>query len=124
MKTFVCKMCGHVAFEEAPARCPVCGAPKESFMSNDDVIHGHHLPPTLQTAEASGTTISKTLDETIEGVEREMLLEALKSSRGNMAKAARLLGISERRMGLRIRRYGIDPKRFDTHIRRYDHEPT
>jgi len=83
-------------------------------MSNDDVIHGHHLPPTLQTAEASGTTLSGTLDEALESVEREMLIEALKSSRGNMAKAARLIGITERRMGLRVHRYGIDPHRFHT----------
>jgi Nif-specific regulatory protein len=93
-------------------------------MSNDDVIHGHHLPPTLQTAEASGTTISKTLDETLGSVEREMLIEALKSSRGNMAKAARLLGISERRIGLRVHRYGIDPKRFNTNKKHYDDYPT
>ena len=83
-------------------------------MSNDYVIHGHHLPPTLQTAEASGTTIRRTLDEALDSVEREMLIEALKSSRGNMAKAARLLNISERRMGLRINKYGIDSKRFHT----------
>jgi len=83
-------------------------------VSNDDVIHGHHLPPTLQTAEASGTTIRETLDEALDSIEREMLIEALKSSRGNMAKAARLLSISERRMGLRINKYSIDSKRFHT----------
>jgi Nif-specific regulatory protein len=83
-------------------------------MSNDDVIHGHHLPPTLQTAEASGTTIRETLDEVLDSIEREMLVEALKSSRGNMAKAARLLNISERRMGLRVSKHGIDAKRFHT----------
>jgi Nif-specific regulatory protein len=83
-------------------------------MSNDDVIHGHHLPPTLQTAEASGTTLRETLDEVLDSIEREMLIEALKSSRGNMARAARLLGISERRMGLRINKHGIDSKRFHT----------
>jgi Nif-specific regulatory protein len=94
------------------------------LMSNDDVIHGHHLSPSLQTAEASGTTISKSLDETLEGVEREMLIEALKSSRGNMAKAARLLGISDRRMGLRVHRYGIDPKRFNTNLKGYNYNPT
>jgi Nif-specific regulatory protein len=83
-------------------------------MSSDDVIHGHHLPPTLQTAESSGTTITGTLDESLESVEREILVEALKSSRGNMAKAARLIGITERRMGLRVHRYGIEPRRFHT----------
>lgn len=82
------------------------------LMSNDDVIHGHHLPPTLQTAEASGTTIKSTLEESLGSVEKEMILDALKSSRGNMAKAARALGITERIMGLRVRKYSIDPARF------------
>jgi Nif-specific regulatory protein len=81
-------------------------------MSNDDVIHGHHLPPTLQTAEASGTLPRSTLSSAVESVERELIQEALKSARGNMAKAARSLGISERKMGLRVRRHGIDAKRF------------
>nr|MBP7323555.1 sigma 54-interacting transcriptional regulator [Deltaproteobacteria bacterium] len=82
------------------------------LLSNDDVIHGHHLPPTLQTAEASGTTHTGSLPEALENLERELLLDALKSSRGNKAKAARTLGISERLMGLRVKRYGIDPRRF------------
>jgi Nif-specific regulatory protein len=84
------------------------------LLSNDDVIHGHHLPPTLQTAEASGTTQSETLQAMLDNVERELVLDALKSSRGNMAKAARALGITERMMGLRIKKYGINLKRFRT----------
>ncbi|HUU43589.1 MAG TPA: sigma 54-interacting transcriptional regulator, partial [Planctomycetota bacterium] len=36
------------------------------LMSNDEVIHGNHLPPTLQTAEFSGTTPRGTLDEKLE----------------------------------------------------------
>jgi len=82
------------------------------LMTNDDVIHGHHLPPTLQTAEASGTTHVGSMDETLNNVERELLVDALKSARGNMAKAARALGISERVMGLRVRKHGLDSKRF------------
>ena len=82
------------------------------LMTNDDVIHGHHLPPTLQTAEASGTTHVGSMDETLNNVERELIVDALKSARGNMAKAARALGISERVMGLRVRKHGIDSKRF------------
>jgi len=81
-------------------------------LSNDDVIHGHHLPPTLQTAEASGTVFSGTLQATLDNVERELLLDALKSARGNRAKAARALGISERLMGLRVKKHGIDARRF------------
>jgi Nif-specific regulatory protein len=84
------------------------------LVSADDVIHGHHLPPTLQTAEASGTTHPGTLAESLERLERELVLDALKSSRGNMAKAARSLGITERIMGLRVHAYGIEPRRFRT----------
>jgi Nif-specific regulatory protein len=41
-------------------------------------------------------------------VEREMIVEALKSARGNMAEAARKLGISERMIGLRVERFRVD----------------
>jgi len=83
-------------------------------LSSDHVIHGHHLPPTLQTAEASGTAHEGTLDGTLENVERDLILDALKAARGNKAKAARSLGISERIMGLRVKKYGITPRRFRT----------
>ena len=82
------------------------------LLSSDDVIHGHHLPPTLQTAEATGTTFNGTLQATLDNLERELLIESLKSVRGNKAKAARQLGLSERLMGLRVRKHGIDPRRF------------
>jgi len=82
------------------------------LLSRDGVIHGHHLPPTLQTAEASGTGHKGGLRESLDNLERELLLDALKSSRGNMAKAARELGITERVMGLRVKKHGIDCRRF------------
>jgi Nif-specific regulatory protein len=84
------------------------------LLSSDHVIHGHHLPPTLQTAEASGTAHSGTLDGTLENIERDLILDALKAARGNKAKAARALGITERIMGLRVRKHGISPRRFRT----------
>ncbi|NOZ22646.1 MAG: nif-specific transcriptional activator NifA [Planctomycetes bacterium] len=89
-------------------------AERAVLLSEDGVIHGHHLPPTLQTAEASGTVHADTLDATLDNMERELILDALKSSRGNMAKAARALGVTERIMGLRVNKHGIDPKRFRT----------
>jgi Nif-specific regulatory protein len=82
------------------------------LLSNDDVVHGHHLPPTLQTAEASNTVMTGTLDSTLDAVEREMIVEALKNARGNKAKAARALGISERIMGLRVRKHAINTKAY------------
>ena len=82
------------------------------LLAEDGVIHGHNLPPTLQTAESSGTEPRGTLQSTLEKIEREMLLDALKSSRGSLTGAARILGLTERVMGLRVRKYGIDYRRF------------
>ncbi len=84
------------------------------LLSEDNVIHGHHLPPTLQTAENSDTVQKGTLDAMLAGVERDMLVDALKAARGNKAKAARALGLTERVMGLRVAKHGIDPRRFRT----------
>ncbi len=84
------------------------------LLAADEVIHGHHLPPTLQTAEASGTAHSGTLQEALDALERDLIIDALKSARGNRAKAARDLGISERLMGLRVAKHGIDARRFRT----------
>jgi len=85
------------------------------LLSTDEVIHGHHLPPTLQSAESTDTQLHTTLPEALDNMERELILDALKSSKGNMAKAARLLGISERIMGLRVAKHGIDSRIFRNH---------
>ena len=82
------------------------------LLSNDEVIHGHHLPPTLQTADASGTTPGGSLQGTVNAIERELIQDALKWAKGNMARAARSLQISERIMGLRVRKYRIDPATY------------
>ena len=82
------------------------------LMSQDDVLHGHHLPPTLQTAESSNTVVRGTLQEAVDRVEKEMIIETLKNVRGNKSKAAKALGITERIMGLRVDKYGINPKDY------------
>jgi superoxide reductase len=38
MKTYLCGVCGHVAFEAAPEACPVCGAPREKFAEKNDLL--------------------------------------------------------------------------------------
>jgi len=35
MKGFICGTCGHVEFDEAPEKCPVCGSPKKAFNEKD-----------------------------------------------------------------------------------------
>ena len=71
------------------------------------VIHAHHLPPTLQTAEASGTFLATPFDEAVAAFERDLLQDAIKSARGNRARAARLLQTTERIFNYKMRKYGI-----------------
>jgi Nif-specific regulatory protein len=84
------------------------------LLTRDEVIHGHHLPPSLQTAEASDTLPTGSLQSALDRLERELIVEALKANRGNQAKAAKDLGVSERIMGLRVKKHGLDPRRFAT----------
>jgi Nif-specific regulatory protein len=77
-----------------------------------NVIHGYHLPPTLQTAEASGTVMRVSLAHAVDAFEKDLILDALKTTRGNRAKAAKLLSTTERIIGYKVRKYTIDWKRF------------
>jgi Nif-specific regulatory protein len=76
------------------------------------VIHGHHLPPTLQTAQASGTFTRLSLAESIAAYEKDLIQDGLKTARGNRAKAARLLGTTERIFNYKVRKYTVDVDRF------------
>jgi Nif-specific regulatory protein len=82
------------------------------LICDGSAIHGHHLPPTLQTAEASGTVTRVSLKDAIAAYEKDLLLDTLKTTRGNRAKAARLLDTTERIIGYKVNKYGIDCSRF------------
>jgi Nif-specific regulatory protein len=82
------------------------------LVCDTNVIHSHHLPPTLQTAENTGTVTDLSLESAVANFERGMIQDALKSNRGSVAKAARSLGSTERIIGYKVKKYGIDPARF------------
>src|SRR5437667_5913986 len=82
------------------------------LMCDGEVIHGHHLPPSLQTAEASGTVTRVSLKDAVSAYEKDLIQDTLKTTRGNCAKAARLLDTTERIINYKVRRYGIDTARF------------
>ena len=76
------------------------------------VIHAHHLPPSLQTAEVSGTLPGTGLGDAVAAFERDLLQDALKSARGNRSRAARLLQTTERILNYKVQKYGLEPERF------------
>jgi Nif-specific regulatory protein len=75
-------------------------------------IQAHHLPPTLQKKTARESKESTSLDAALTALERELIVDALKDTRSNMAEAARRLGLTERKMGLRVKKYELDLERF------------
>jgi Nif-specific regulatory protein len=48
----------------------------------------------------------------MEAYERDLIQDALKTSRGNRAKAAKLLDSTERIIGYKVKKYGISCNRF------------
>ncbi len=83
------------------------------LVAEGEVIHPYHLPPTLQTAEASGTAPTGSLRYLVEAYERDLIRDALKSARGNVTAAARALESTPRIIGYKVRKYGIDPERYE-----------
>ena len=78
------------------------------------VVHGHHLPPTLQTSEASGTVTGRSLAGAVAAYEKDLIQDALKTTRGNRVKAAVLLDSTERIISYKVKKYRIDCRRFRT----------
>ncbi|MDR1491783.1 MAG: sigma 54-interacting transcriptional regulator [Planctomycetaceae bacterium] len=80
------------------------------ILSTDGVIHSYHLPEEIQQAMMGNFVLRRigTLPEVLESVERDMIAEELRRANGNMSKAAKRLGITERIMGLRIAKYQLD----------------
>jgi Nif-specific regulatory protein len=52
------------------------------------------------------------LGDAMAAYEKDLLQDALKSTRGNRAKAARLLQTTDRIFNYKVRQLGIDWKRF------------
>ena len=82
------------------------------LLSSDSVIHGHHLPPTLQTSDASGTVGTGSFKERVDLFERDLIIDALKRCNGNLAAAARDLKTTARIIRYKASELGIDYRRY------------
>jgi Nif-specific regulatory protein len=82
------------------------------LVCDGDVVHAHHLPPTLQMAETSEASATQPLSAALAAYEKDLIQDALKMARGNRAKAARLLHATARVVNYKIRKYRIDWRRF------------
>ncbi len=82
------------------------------LLCEEGVIHSYHLPPTLQTGSESNTLPNLSLEEAVANLEREMLIDALKNTRGNITRAAELIQTTVRKFNYKARRYGIDYRHY------------
>jgi Nif-specific regulatory protein len=82
------------------------------LVSHDDAIHGHNLPPTLQVPVATDASETGPLKTNVMVMERDMIIDALKRTKGNVSAASRELGITPRMVRYKIKKLKIDYQRF------------
>ncbi|MFC1515936.1 sigma-54 interaction domain-containing protein [Thermodesulfobacteriota bacterium] len=82
------------------------------LLCEERVIHSYHLPPTLQTGTESDTLPVLSLDDAMANLEREMIIDALKNTRGNISLAAKLLKTTVRKFSYKAQRYGVDYRNY------------
>jgi Nif-specific regulatory protein len=84
--------------------------------SQDNVIHGFSLPPSLQTSDQTNTVMlpadGSSLSDMVNAYEREIIIDALKKHRGNAAAVARELHTTQRIINYRIQKLGVEPKNY------------
>jgi len=92
------------------------------LLSEDGVIHGHHLPPSLQMKEEKSTLIVEKgkFETLVQNYERQLIIEALKESWGNQTEASRILGTTKRVVQYKIQKLGIDYRRYSRNGRMKD----
>ncbi|MBF0527675.1 MAG: sigma 54-interacting transcriptional regulator [Deltaproteobacteria bacterium] len=82
------------------------------LLATDTIIHAYHLPPTLQANTPETPTPTGSLEEILNQTEKDLIAETLKTTKGNMAEAARLLKTTERIIRYKVGRHGINPKKY------------
>jgi Nif-specific regulatory protein len=82
------------------------------LVCEEGVLHSYHLPPTIQTGKESNTLPTHSLEEAVSNLERSMLIDSLKNTRGNISEAASLLETTVRKFSYKAKRYGIDYREY------------
>jgi len=82
------------------------------LLCEEGVIHSYHLPPTLQTGSESDTLPTLSLEDALSHLEREMLIDALKNTRGNISNAANLLKTTVRKFSYKAGKYDIEYRHY------------
>jgi len=82
------------------------------LLCEDKDIHGYHLPPTLQTREDSDTPLDLSMENAVARLEKEMIIDALKYSKGHVSHAAKTLNLTVRKISYKAEKYDINPRQY------------
>jgi Nif-specific regulatory protein len=82
------------------------------LLCEEGAIHSYHLPPTLQTGVESGTFPVHSLEDAVANVEKEMIIDALKNTRGHITQAAKMLKTTVRKFSYKAERYDVDYRHY------------
>ena len=82
------------------------------LLCEEGVIHSYHLPPTLQTGKESDTVPAISLDDAVASLEKEMIIDALKNTRGNISVASKILQTTVRKFAYKAQKYAVDYKQY------------
>jgi len=82
------------------------------LICDEDSVKSYHLPPTLQTAESSSQHTPLSFAAAVDNFEKELIIEALKHTKGNQTKAAKYLDTSLRIINYKIHKLEIKSKDY------------
>jgi Nif-specific regulatory protein len=71
------------------------------------VVEERHLPEAIRSVRPAKSSTRLTLTLAVEELERQLIEDALRASVGNLARAARALGITERIMRYKVDKYDL-----------------
>ena len=93
---------------------------RASLLANGSVINPEDLPfllseasppvPHLRGVEKDWTENSASLNETLEAIEKELIIQALKKKGGVQVEAAKLLHLTHKNLWHKIKKHKIDPQ--------------
>ena len=70
-------------------------------------VEESHLPKATRGGERASVSPRPTLPEAVEQLERQMIADALRETQGNLARASRKLGTTERVLVYKVDKYGL-----------------
>jgi len=83
------------------------------LLAPGETIEPVHLPPSLPLrVKGMERQEQGRLNAVVEAQERELITNALRETKGNQTRAAKLLGTTKRIIQYRIQKMGIDPKPY------------